>query len=424
MDEWQRSHDYAGHIFRGERERICLSCVARRTLAYGKIAKRMDDVVRPMLQQDKSQPKLWRSVRPEGGPDLPPLLPLTTLLRGNDELINVDAFYVRYRRTDGGVDRLALDIFPTTGYAADATGNLVLLSLQPTKTLFGCYDYDEAIREVGRQGEKSSQNIEPWQKAFVQAVKGDTPAESIRHVQPHLARVMERIRRVQNFYNDLYHRLAEVPPRLRVLPLDADYPTLRLLVPADELDEVLLRLEKAVTETLFSAQVGKDDHATLHKLLSLVAPDLLHGTVILFKHKYPLYLALESERNLFRQLQTSDPAGRLPGRPGNSQWYGLRLAFSDLRGTLSQAGPLLAEVTYADLGPVIDLEKSVDRRTVLLWAEAAEHLSPKLADAPAIVRARKLNQVQQAEQLLTKGEDEKESRKFKPVLYMKMATRG
>lgn len=428
--EWQRRRDYAAHVFRGEREELCLSCVARRTLAHGEIAKRIDPIVHPMLES--VEPGRWQRVAPSEGPDLPPMLASTVSLTRDDDLLDAGAFFVRYRRIGNGVDRSALDIFPTTSYAADATGNVILLSLQPTnKTLFECYAYDEAIKDEIQQTV-----VEPlpdgklWQEAFVnfyKRVENDQKtahlAESIRHVQPHLARVMERIQRIRAFYEDLYHRLAEAPfqgfPRLRILPLDTGFPTLRLLLPADQLGKALQVLDRVLTTSLFSAtyfEVLKERRQS-HHLLELLVPDLLHGAVVLFKHKFPLYLALEAERALFYHLATTDERKKSTGRPSPCGWYGLRLAFTDLRGTLSQAGPILAETTYADLGTVLELIRSVDRRTVLLRGEAAQYISPELANALTIRRADRVRLDQ--EKVKTLGEE----RMFQPVLFLKQAIR-
>jgi hypothetical protein len=435
---WELHRDYAAHFFRGERERICLSCVARRTLAHGQIAKRMDHLVHPMWKQAESRPGLWQCAPPEEGPVLPPLLAAAVHLDpAKIELADAIAFYIRYRLKGGRVDRSELDIFPTTTYAADANGNVVLLSLQPSQAvMFDTYPYDEAIRLTPEQGAgELILDARLWQDTFVEYYKKiqggkETArlADPIRQVQPHLARVMERIQHVQRFYDDLYRRLADTAPRLRVLPLDTDYPTLRLLVPADELDEALRRLEACVTETLFSARVGKEDHAALHGLLSRLVPDLLHGTIILFKHKYPLYLALEAERDLFGQLAAGDERVAQAERPSRSAWYGLRLAFSDLRGTLSQVGPKLAEVTYADLAPVLDLARELDRRTVAGRAavidrapvgdEETRRVLVELADALTVIRANKLHKDRAAQELLAD-----DGAKFAPVLFLKTATR-
>jgi hypothetical protein len=428
--EWQRRRDYAAHIFRGEREQVCLSCVARRTLAHGKIAKQMDSIVHSMLEP--AGPGRWRSMPPPDGPDLPPLLTSTIRLPHDDEMADANAFYARYQRTQDGVDRSALEIFPTTSYAADATGNVVLLALQPTeKALIECYAYDEALKDRIQQAiGETLPDGKLWQETFVsfyKKVEGDPKtahlAESIRHVQPHLARVMERIQHIRAFYEDLYHHLAEVPfqgfSRLRILPLDIDFPTLRLLLPADQLDKALQTLDRVMTESLFSATYPEDlaRRKQSHQLLELLVPDLLHGAVVLFKHKFPLYLALEAERTLFHHLAMTDERKESTGRPSHSDWYGLRLAFTDLRGTLSQAGPILAEATYTDMGTVLELARQADRRTVLVQGETAQYISPELARALTMIRTTRT--------ILTPSQAKELNRKeiFPPVLFLKQAIR-
>lgn len=440
---WQTYHDYAGHVFRENRERLCLSCVARRTLAYGAIAKnnRLHKTVHDMLKADDTQPGLWRGVpaTERDGPALPPLLQASVKLTGKaGELIERGAFFVRCR---GKNDCSELDIFPTTSYAADATGNLILLALRPTETLFACFPYSRIIVKIKKQQEEDLVEYQWLKKSFVDFHDGvkerdDKLAGPIRYVQPHLARVMERIERIKQFYETLWHALNDA--KLRVLPLDLDYPTLRLLVPADDLDTVLRILDQVMTETLFSAiykrnekgGVNIQDRQRLHNLLALLIPNLLHGIAILFKHKYPLYLALEAERDLFRQLEESEPDDDPDKRtrPNNGQWYGLRLAFSDLRGTLSEVAPMLAEVTYADLGTVIDLAQRIDRRTITgrtnivntisLEPKAAKELT-RLADDLFTIRAdRQGIKDDDVETLLAKN-----GKLFKPVHFIKTAMR-
>lgn len=390
--EWLRKRNFAAHIFRGEREQICVSCAARRELAFGAVAKQLDATVHPMLEHEE-QTGLWRAKQPDGGPALPPFLSAAVQLTASNELADAGACFVRYHRTASRVDTTRVDLFPAVSYAADATGNVVLLTLTPTAQLYATYPYQAAL-DTCAQYATDDNDAGLWQKTYADFIAAigqnhEVDPTILRTVEPHLARVMERSAWIKRFYAQLAEQLLNAAPEgqrpLRVLPLEVGFPTLRLLLPADRLDDALHLLDQVVTETLFSATYAVDPAARQkqHEFLRLITPDLLHGAVILFKHKFPLYLALEAERALFRQLATS-----------TTTWYGFRLAFSDLRGSLSEVGPLDATVTYGDLGEVLELVEHVDRPTLLQYAETRQYLSPELAQAQAVVRANHISRTQ------------------------------
>jgi hypothetical protein len=186
---------------------------------------------------------------------------------------------------------------------------------------------------------------------------------------------------------------------------------------------VLQVLDQVVTESLFSATYFEDleKRKDAHDFLSLIVPDLLHGAVVLFKQKFPLYLALEAERDIFHQLEISDPTNPQGkrSRPGNADWYGFRLGFSDLRGSLSEVGPLHAEATYGNLGTVLDLVKHVDRRTIVQYAKTATYVTPELARAQALVRANQISRTSVKKvQQMNQDED-----LFKAVYFITRAIR-
>jgi hypothetical protein len=422
----------------------------------------MDHLVHPLLKRVK--PGLWQVVSPPEDSISPPPLPVlmsTVQLdpTRDDELVSMGAFYVRHRRTQGSVDTSELDIFPTTSYAADVNSNVILLSLRPTEELFSTYSYIEAIKNATQDEPLTHPDFELWQQTFIQfynKVKVEIEAqeeeyqqgkrknppldllEPIGNVHPHLARVMERIQHLKQFYEILWETLTK--ENIHTLPLDLDFPTLRLLLPADRLVQALRVLDRVMTETLFSAtypvensQTFRQERQALHNLLSQLVPSLLHGTAILFKQKYALYLALEAERDLFRQLVDSDqetgPGRRQYDGDGHAEpWYGLRLALSDLRGTLSGAAPMLAQLTYGDLGDVLRLAQTIDRRTVtgraaIIDSSAIDqHASAdeitQLADALTLIRGKRIGKSDQVKELLDDHE-----KKFKPVHFIKTATR-
>lgn len=473
-EKWGPYVQKVTHQFRGEQEQPCLAVIAQRILAHGRVAQETEALQKMVSWADDlaTPPRRLIIQQPEGGPDLPPAMVRTRLFNGDDDFVDLGAAFARYRRQGDGVRYdCPPQLFPTTDYAADANSNIVLLALQPTQALYETYQYGRASASLGslpeeiRQGERIPlTDREKWQASFallhqwvvryqnetiptgyLDPEEGElqpkTLAESMATVRPHLARVVERIRYLKDFYRALKQALDAA--RLRVLPLDVNFPTLRLLLPADQLDETLQVLDKVMTETLFSATYPPKTgdvlafaqaRHELHCLLAELTPSLLHGAAIVFKQKYPLYLVLEAERNLFRQLVASDIKDG-PGRrkylltdKGQESWYGLRLAFSDLRGTLSQVGPTLAEVTYADLGEVLALAKAIDRRTVngranILNAIPADKPTAKaaltrLADDLTLIRAKKLNQLEPVKALLADQE-----KKYQPVHFIKMATR-
>jgi hypothetical protein len=410
-DDWKTYAQKVVHHFRNEPERPCISCIARRILSHGAVAQETEHVLHKMVDvkaigSDKAR---LVAVVPEDDLDLPPGMIASVIFEGYEDRKDIGAAFARYRR-DGEVD-----LFPTISYAADRMGNVVMLSLQPTDRLFEEYQYADAA-EIGSPPEEVVEGHRPpetdrerWQASFglvyqwvIDEKQDQVLAENMARSRPHLARVLERIRHIRRFYRALKNKLEEKP--LRVLPLDVDFPTLRFLVPADQLDQALETLNEVTTTSLFSATFdGRPDHDLLVDLL----PNLLHGTVVLFKQKFPLYLVLEAERDLFRQLAAHD----------DENWYGLRLGFTDLRRTLSEVGLQRAEVAYADLGDILELARDVDRRTVLLRAETAAHITPELANALTKVRA---DHVRMSQQQARRLNDETI---FPSVLFLKRAIR-
>jgi hypothetical protein len=426
--EWLKKRDRAAHTFRGETERVCVSCVARRELAFGSVAKRLNGILDSMFQHDE-RTGLWHAVQPETGPNLPPLLKTVVDLKdtgidsGKQEyfskLLDAEAFFVRSRAVGDSRDSPKLELFPTVSYAADQNGNVVLMVLTPKPlALFGSYTYAEALKTYGPQPLVDELPDESnWRRAvadfyherIIRSEKenekeleaAQAAAAAVETVEPHMARVMERITQIKRFYTELTEQLmnrsSDDPRPPRVLPLDLDYPTLRLLVPANRLDDVLRTLDQVVTTSLLSASYESDPEARaeIHNFLNLVTPDLLHGAIIVFKHKYPLYLALDAERNIMRSLVDYDQENHKkdPHCPHRSNWYGFRLGFTDLRGSLSEAGPLHATVTYQNLGEILDLVSKVDRRTVLQYHQTTK-LSKELAEAQAVVRTRRVRDLE------------------------------
>jgi hypothetical protein len=328
-----------------------------------------------------------------------------------------------------------LDVFPTVHYAADEMGNVALLTLQPTQALFEAYDYGQIIDGLKEEEPDLKLGIaykaEGLRRAFeatvvhyYRQVEEEKPdlVEHVHTAQPHLARVLSRIAQVDGFYAALQEKMERHPDHpLRVLPIDAVYPTARLMVPADQIDRALDVLNQAIAEDLFSASLGKAELA----FLSYLVKPLLLGSVVVFKAKYPLYLALEAERVLMQRLAEA-PASQYWGQPlppgekaaAGDGWFGLRLGLCDLRGTLAERGPWQGQILWADMGDVLWLEGEVDRVTVLHKAilEQDPEMRP-LAEALTLIRANVTGLSPGAARRL--GEETL----FRPVLFLKQLTR-
>lgn len=427
FNERMRDEEYlrkAAHEFRGEPEPICVSCIARRILAHGAVRSAP---LEAMLHFDPST-QVVRAERVEGGPSLPPNLLRTAKVVAGDH-VDMTAAFVRQRD-----DRAGLRIFPTVHYAADETGNVALLTLEPTEALFGEYDHARIVGWL--KGEKPNleklgiayearQLREAFEATYVnyyRQVEKEKPAlrEKVTSVRPHLARVLARIDQVNRFYTALQEKLEAYP--LRVLPIDKVYPTARLMVPADQIDAALDVLDRAVAKDLFSAALGRAERAFLGHLV----PPLLLGSVVVFKEKYPLYLALEAERVLMQRLKEA-PANQYWGMPLDREetpqpadsWFGLRLGLCDLRGTLAERGPWQGQILWQDLGQVVELEGKVDRVTVLRKGSLEQDAEMKpLADALALIRADVVKATDLA--IVKRLED---PTLFRPVLFLKRLTR-
>lgn len=423
------SDDYlrkAVHTFRGEPEPICVSCIARRILAHGAVESK------PLNAMLKLEGQTVTAQQVPGGPSLPPNLIRTAKVSPGDHVDMGAAFVRQTRSATKRAKGQLLDVFPTVHYAADETGNVALLTLEPTRHLFGTYEYAEIVELLEKPDLKklgvayeAAQLRGAFEATFVnyyRQVKGEKPGlvKQVCTVPPHLARVLARIAQVECFYTALQEGLQEYP--LRVLPIDTAYPTARLMVPADQIDVALKILDQVVAEDLFSASVGQAERAFLSRLV----PPLLRGSVVVMKEKYPLYLALEAERVLMRRLEEA-PANQYWGEPlsedeeepkPQDSWFGLRLGLCDLRGTLAERGPWQGQVLWDDLGEVGRLEGTFDRVTVLRKAilEQGPGMKP-LADALALIRANVAGI-----KLADAGRLE-DPALFRPVLFLKRLTR-
>ena len=408
------------HDFRGDSEQICVSCIARRVLAHGTV---QSESLNAMLKL-KGQTVTAQQV-PEG-PSLPPNLTRVAIFESDNEHLDMGAAFVR-QQDDG----TGLRVFPTVHYAADEMGNVALLTLEPTRFLFDTYDHAEIVEWLIKSdlenlglAYEAAQLREAFEATFVNYCllveeKKSELIEQVHTVPPHLARVLARIAQVKRFYTALQEKLEAYP--LRVLSIDTDYPTARLMVPADQIDAALKVLDRVMAEDLFSASLGQAERAFLGHLV----PPLLQGSVVVMKEKYPLYLALEAERVLMRRLEKA-PANQYWGKPLAKDeeepklpdsWFGLRLGLCDLRGTLAERGPWQGQIVWENMSEVVELEGKIDRVTVLRQAILEQDTDMKpLAEALTLIRSNVTGQLAQARRLENPA-------LFRPVLFLKQLTR-
>lgn len=368
------------HIFRGEPEALCLSCIARRVLSHGYVQVAS---LEKMLQLDTATDQVTASSR-AGLPPLPPALVRQTTC-AVDDYVDLGAAFARRRagRTD------ELEVFPTVAYAADAESNVALLSLTHTEDLFAEYGYSDLVNNW------HALPAAPWRNSLKdtliqQCEDFHQHVAEITCAKRHIARVLTRIRLLDRFYHAVAPALDNAG--IRALPLDQDFPRLRVLVPADRLSSALRVLSATLARELLSVPGGQlPDTAAWQRML--LRP-LLLGSVIVFKQKQAIYLVLEAERNLLARLAGASEEEIAEGESVASAeaWRGLRLGFADLRGTLTELGAWQAQVTAGNLTEVLRLAGQVDRSTMNSFVAALGTPDPgqsarNLAEAGLYIRA-------------------------------------
>lgn len=432
------------HDFRGRSERLCLTCVARRVLSHAQVrVPALEEMIR--WDPDDPQQLQLRIEAREGGLPLPPMLARSGALEQPGDYRDLGAAFVRRfprapARTDGP------QVFPTIGYACDANSNVVLITLTHTHSLFAAYSYlptEEYIQVLGKPGE-ANEDIQHFKQYYLQTYQDvlqhpdkdvadrKALAGAIIKVEPHLARVMERIRELGDFYQALRKELDKA--KVRVLPLETRWPVCRLMVPADAFLDALRVLDETIMTQLFSARSTGD---LTRKFLNHAVPDLLVGTMIAFKQKQALYLALAAERALLGRLQQAEPEEMGAGKrsEGTREWRGLRLGLCDLRGTLTEVGPWHAQVLFGDAHEVFSIASQVDRRSLesaaalrqrdyQSWLRAAEprraELGPYTTLAAALLHVRGGRLRWSVDTKAALGRDYI----FDPVLFLKKMTRA
>lgn len=204
------------------------------------------------------------------------------------------------------------------------------------------------------------------------------------YVSPHLARVLTRIRWIDEFYQELPGFLRE-KQKTRTLTLEGRYPRLLLLVPAVDLPQVLAGLLSCLGSKLFSSVVLEElgasglarefRQAACLWLLRQILPAVLVGALVVFKARQPLYTVLTESGKIVEKLKARAEKG-------------LTLGLADLRGGLGIPAPgeeWPLSLTFPDgveLLPCLD----VPRRDFTQLADAYKELSKNFPHLYAAAR--------------------------------------
>ncbi len=193
------------------------------------------------------------------------------------------------------------------------------------------------------------QRVEEQQKRY---------QEVMRKASAHFARILHRIDYVNQFFGNLPGRLEEHVPGekkmgIRVLPIETRYPRCLLAVPVDRLMDALKVIWESMARDLLSSTLDPEDPRSVAQsvmILKQFIPKLLLCSVVIFKHKQPLYMVLSISENVIKQLSEK-----------NTDWRGAIFGFTDARGAISERSSLLATSTFAELPTVLDLTHRVSR---------------------------------------------------------------
>ncbi|MBW1947044.1 MAG: hypothetical protein JRI33_03815 [Deltaproteobacteria bacterium] len=231
-------------------------------------------------------------------------------------------------------------------------------------------------------------DLERFEAALVAYVAGLTETdvqngfrdEALR-ARPHLARVLTRIRWIDEFFRNSPRILVD-KGGIRTLTLEDAYPHLVVAVPATDLIRALRILHYSMTHNLFSSTLYGEEppfpnpsayiEATSRRLreeLSLellrqILPPVLLGTVVIFKEKQPLYHVLASARKVIDHLESNF-----------SQYPGFLLGLTDWRRCLGamteeQARDVLT-INFCELYHILDIENQVSRRALTSLSQTA-----------------------------------------------------
>jgi hypothetical protein len=221
--------------------------------------------------------------------------------------------------------------------------------------------------------------------ALVAYVAGLTPQdvndrfrEEALTARPHLARVLTRIRWIDEFFQDVPKLLVD-EGCIRTLTLESSYPRLVVVVPAADLFRVLQVLHQSLAHDLFSSTLYEDapsfpsgppDEAERRRekfsldLLFQILPSVLRGAVVIFKERQPLYHLLASARQVIEHLKKQRPF-----------YPGILLGLTDWRRGLGamaedQTGGVIS-LDFCELYYILRNEGLIARRPLTSLAQAA-----------------------------------------------------
>lgn len=365
-------------------ERLCCMCRCIRCLSHQTVqAGWLNNMMGPAGDKAVRKPVIPGGMKP------PPAMPASVELDRKDPSIpvNMGACFVRIKNG-------RFNVYPAINAVADADSNVALIQLEPDSRivrgelgwqraldrLIDCEFHFKGIGE-GLSAVHAAEGIHPGLAEMDPARFCNAYAAQCRRIRekspeceaaavyafPHLARVLTRIRWIDQFFEQLPER---IEGQVRVLTLEARYPRLVLLVPADSLTLALHILHRHAAGRLFSSTLydfppdmpghWKDAwaHACLDAL-NVLLPRVLCGAVVVFKARQPFYHVLLSARQVVNFIIKEQSPGA-----------GIHFGFTDLRGGLGalheSTPPPIVNLDFSELFRVISADHpSLSRRHVL-----------------------------------------------------------
>ncbi len=200
--------------------------------------------------------------------------------------------------------------------------------------------------------------------------------------RPHLARVLTRIRWINEFFQDLPKILVD-EGGIRTLTLENAYPRLVVAVPATDLIRALRVLHYALAHNLFSSTLYGDEppcpsaaacadevarrrrEELSMNLLTRILPPVLLGAVVVCKERQPLYHLLSSARRVtdYLALSSKPYPGILLGLTDWRQGFGAM--------TAEQARQVVT-LDFSDLYCLLDNEALISQRPLTSLAQAVD----------------------------------------------------
>jgi hypothetical protein len=402
------------HEFRGEPEKLCVSCIAFRVMSHGHTE------IEALGKIIVGEPGTDRvKVKAADFPDIPPLMVRLPMQVKEGDYVDMGAAFVRRR---GG----ELQRFATIDYAADEDSNVALIQLSPVERgILGTYDLEDLVKGRGSPGALDYGDLKTYYIDICDRVKGQPSWEQMVKVEPHFARVLQRMTLVREFFGHIQDDLEA--GKIRALPIATTYPSAVVAVPATRLVDAVKVIHQRLIERLLGSgvrlyeapeNVGDSAEESLG-LLNAIAPKLLYGAAVVFKHKQPLYVVMEVADKIIEGLEWEDQQKK-------REWGGVLFGFADLRGVISERELVQARLPFVEAYRVIDACGEVDRRSLLSTnalllgeelSEAKGEKLPKIAGASLYIRGSKQRWGEETLKLL------QENRYFKPVVFLRRMAR-